>query len=57
MTNIRTLQNKADASRKKYEELLRLEASGIMFGARILTRARKTWEIRQASAAGKGLEL
>lgn len=57
MTNKTTLQMKAEHSRRLYQELLRMDAQGGMIGARILSRAKKTWKIRAASAAGKGLEL
>lgn len=57
MTKKTTVQMKADQSRKNYQTLLRMDAQGGMIGARVLSRAKKTWKIRQATADGRGVEL
>ncbi len=50
-------QRKADASYRKYRELLELDKQGAMIPARAIRRARETWKIRQSLADGEGVEL
>lgn len=50
-------KRKADASRRKYRELLALDASGYMISAKEIRRAREVLKIRQASLDGRGVSM
>ena len=57
MTQRTELIRKAAASRRRYKDLLELDASGVVFDPRVIPRARKTWETRKALAEGRVLSV